>query len=118
MAGCAAMWPCPMPSGDDLGAEANGEALGHEGILTVEAMCPDLYCSVVLLDTGLAGAEDQFNTSEQVPSLVRIGVRMDEGGAISAGGLLIQALPSRDTQLSSSRRQPGRPAAAGDAAGG
>lgn len=87
-------------SGDDLGAEAVGEALGHEGVLTVvkDMRMNDLYRSVVPLDTGQLGPEleNYLNTSEQVPSLVRIGVRMDEGGAIeAAGGLLIQALPGR-----------------------
>ncbi|OQA47353.1 MAG: 33 kDa chaperonin [Chloroflexi bacterium ADurb.Bin325] len=87
-------------SGDDLGAEAVGEAFGGEGVLTVvkDLRLKDLYRSVVALDTGQLAPELEhyLNASEQIPSLVRIGVRMDEAGAVAAsGGLLIQALPGR-----------------------
>ncbi len=88
------------PSDGDLGQDGVAHALGHEGLLTVvkDMRMNDLYRSVVALDTGRIDEELEhyFNASEQVPSLVRIGARMGEDGDIvTAGGLLIQALPGR-----------------------
>jgi molecular chaperone Hsp33 len=75
-------------------------AIGHEGILTVvkDLRIKDLYRSVVPLATGEIDREleSYLNRSEQIPSLVEIGVHTDETGELAAvGGLLIQALPGR-----------------------
>lgn len=76
---------------------AVSEAVGH-GMLTVvkDLRLKDLYRSVVALGSGELDRElaYYFNTSEQIPSLVQIGVRMAEDGEVAvAGGLLIQTMP-------------------------
>jgi len=56
----------------------------------------DLYRSAISLEYGELDKdlEAYLNQSEQIPSLVEIGVVMDDDRSIaSAGGLLIQALP-------------------------
>ncbi len=72
-------------------------AIGGTGQLTVvkDLRIKSLYSSVVELESGELDKEltHYFNTSEQVPSLVRIGVRMDGGDVVAAGGLLIQTMP-------------------------
>lgn len=89
---------------EGVGREAVADALGHTGLLTVvkDLRLKNLYRSVVALDTGQLDKEleNYLNTSEQIPSLVEIGVRMADGngadgGIESAAGLLIQALPGR-----------------------
>lgn len=85
-------------SGESLGREAVSEALGREGILTVvkDLRLKNLYRSAISLEYGELDKdlEVYFNQSEQIPSLVEIGVVMNDDGSIaSAGGLLIQALP-------------------------
>jgi len=85
-------------SGESLGREAVSEALGREGILTVvkDLRLKDLYRSAISLEYGELDKdlEAYLNQSEQIPSLVEIGVVMDGDRSIaSAGGLLIQALP-------------------------
>jgi len=85
-------------SGESLGREAVSEALGREGILTVvkDLRLKDLYRSAINLEYGELDKdlEAYLNQSEQIPSLVEIGVVMNDDRSIaSAGGLLIQALP-------------------------
>lgn len=85
-------------AGESLGREAVSEALGRNGILTVvkDLRLKDLYRSAIGLEYGELDKdlEAYLNQSEQIPSLVEIGVIMDDERSIaSAGGLLIQALP-------------------------
>ena len=85
-------------SSESLGREAVSEALGREGILTVvkDLRLKDLYRSAINLEYGELDKdlEAYLNQSEQIPSLVEIGVVMNDDRSIgSAGGLLIQALP-------------------------
>jgi molecular chaperone Hsp33 len=86
-------------SGDSLSRQAVGEALGRSGVLTVvkDLRLKDLYRSATALEYGELDKELEtyLNQSEQIPSLVEIGVDMDEadGSIRRSGGLLIQALP-------------------------
>jgi molecular chaperone Hsp33 len=86
-------------SGESLGREAVGEALGKSGVLTVvkDLRLKDLYRSATALEYGELDKEIEhyLNQSEQIPSRVEIGVVMDEEARSIAvsGGLLIQALP-------------------------
>jgi molecular chaperone Hsp33 len=86
-------------SGESLGREAVGEALGKTGILTVvkDLRVRDLYRSATALEVGELDKEIEhyLNQSEQVPSRVEIGVVMDETerSIRVSGGLLVQALP-------------------------
>jgi molecular chaperone Hsp33 len=73
-------------------------AIGSSGLLTVvkDLRLKDLYRSVVALGSGELDRElaHYLNTSEQVPSLVQIGVGMADDGALAvAGGLLFQTMP-------------------------
>ena len=85
-------------SGGLLDRAAVGDALGRKGILTVvkDLRLRDLYRSAVSLQYGELDKELEtyLNQSEQIPSLVEIGVVMNEDRELaSSGGLLIQALP-------------------------
>ncbi|MCL4868321.1 MAG: Hsp33 family molecular chaperone HslO [Anaerolineae bacterium] len=80
------------------GAFAVSEALGSEGFLTVvkDLRLRDLYQSIVPLPVGDIEGDLTYylNQSEQLPSLVAMGVQLDEMGQVAAaGGLLIQSLP-------------------------
>ena len=72
-------------------------AIGSRGQLTVvkDLRVQNLYRSVVALENGELDRElaHYLNTSEQVPSLVRMGVQMEGGSVTAAGGLLLQTLP-------------------------
>lgn len=72
-------------------------AIGSQGQLTVvkDLRVQNLYRSVVALENGELDREltHYLNTSEQVPSLVHMGVQMDVGSVAAAGGLLLQTLP-------------------------
>ena len=86
-------------SGESLSREAVGEAIGRSGVLTVvkDLRVRDLYRSATALEYGELDKELQhyLNQSEQVPSLVQIGVVVDEESRTVkvCGGLLAQALP-------------------------
>lgn len=85
-------------SGEDLTRAAVGDALGRHGVLTVvkDMRVRDLYRSVIPIEYGELDKELEayLNQSEQVPSLVEIGVVMNADREIAAaGGWLIQALP-------------------------
>ncbi len=87
-----------------LGVEDTAAALGHNGRLVVvrDLRLKELAESVVPLSTGIIADEltRYLNQSEQVPSIVQLGVRLDEEGKVShAGGLLLQALPPYDTDV-------------------
>ena len=82
---------------DDRGKFAVGTAVGG-GLLQVtksyEVGQP--YVGVVPLQTGEI-AEDlayYLANSEQIPSIVALGVLADPNGIVAAGGILVQALPS------------------------
>lgn len=88
-------WPLPIGPWDVA------EALGRNGILTVvkDLRLRDLYQGTIALETGELEKEitAYLNRSEQAPSLVDIGVHLDDDGRlVQAGGLLIQMLPGQD----------------------
>ncbi len=86
------------PSPESLDRASVAASLGRQGLLTVvkDLRVRDLYRSVVALEgADLAREiENYLNRSEQIPSLVEIGVAMDENREVlAAGGILIQSLP-------------------------
>lgn len=86
--------PWPLPIGPDDVAQA----IGSEGVLTVvkDLRLKHLYESVMVLQSGHLDREltHYLNQSEQVPSVVEIGVHLDGLGRLAkAGGLLFQRLP-------------------------
>ena len=88
-------WPLPITSGDV------GDAVGRQGLLTVvkDVRLKELAKSVVPLQTGDLDTDLVYYLmmSEQVPSLVEIGVHLDEQGEILvAGGVLLQSMPGRE----------------------
>jgi molecular chaperone Hsp33 len=88
-------WPWP------LGPAALAEALGRQGLLTVvkDLGLRDLYQGAVALQDGdiEASLRYYFDKSEQAPTLVQLGVALDDDGAlVAAGGLLFQPLPGTD----------------------
>ncbi|MGE5602459.1 MAG: Hsp33 family molecular chaperone HslO [Nitrososphaerales archaeon] len=85
-------------AGKSLNREAVGDALGRTGVLTVvkDLRLKDLYRSAIPIEYGELDKEleNYLNQSEQIPSLVEIGVVMNEDQDIEvSGGWLIQALP-------------------------
>ena len=88
-------WPGPVEEGD------LAKALGEQGLLTVvkDLGVKDLYEGVVPIQTGQLDTDLVYYliNSEQVPSLVEIGVHLDAQGNVAvAGGVLVQALPGQD----------------------
>jgi molecular chaperone Hsp33 len=86
------------PAGNSLSREAVSDALGRTGVLTVvkDLRLKDLYRSTIPIEYGELDKEleSYLNLSEQIPSLVEIGVVMNEDQDIKvSGGWLIQALP-------------------------
>lgn len=91
-------WPLPIGPWDVA------EALGRNGILTVvkDLRLKDLYQGTIALETGDLEKEiaSYLNRSEQVPSLVDIGVHLDDAGElVAAGGWLVQMLPGQDSAI-------------------
>lgn len=83
---------------NDSGKLAVGKIVGTNGYLTVsrESKDHDPFTSSVQLQTGEIGDDFAyyFALSEQVPSVVSLGVLVDPDGNVSAaGGLLIQLMP-------------------------
>lgn len=73
-------------------------ALFGQGYLAITfdlATTGERYQGIVPLDgaTLAAAAESYFVQSEQIPTLVRVGLRRDADGELVAGGLLLQHLP-------------------------
>ena len=73
-------------------------ALFGQGYLAITfdlAATGERYQGIVPLDgaTLAEAAESYFVQSEQIPSLVRVGIRKDEDGHTVAGGLFLQHLP-------------------------
>lgn len=84
-----------------LGEMTTAEALGAAGLLTVtkDLKLKELYEGIVHLETSEIDQDITFflNQSEQIPSLVDIGVVVnDEGEIVHSGGLLLQSLPPYD----------------------
>lgn len=87
-------WPLPIEAADVA------EALGDAGLLRVvkDVGLPELAESVVPIQTGNLDSDLVYylTMSEQVPSLVEIGVKLDPaGGLLVAGGLLLQLMPGQ-----------------------
>lgn len=81
-----------------LGKNPSLYALFNQGYLAVtfdQAMTKERYQGIVPLDGAslAAAAESYFLQSEQIPSLVRLGVRRDDAGKLIAGGIFLQHLP-------------------------
>lgn len=81
-----------------LGEDPSLYQLFNQGYLAVtfdQALTKERYQGIVPLEGGSIGAaaESYFLQSEQIPSLVRIGVRRDRGGNLVAGGIFLQHLP-------------------------
>ena len=82
---------------DDLGPNPTLSALFGDGYLAVTfdlATSGQRYQGIVPLegDTLTAACESYFVQSEQIPTLIRLGVQSDASGCV-AGGMLIQHLP-------------------------
>jgi molecular chaperone Hsp33 len=89
-----------LPSPVDIGREEVAQALGGQGLLTVvkDLGLRDLAQGTIPLETGELDKEltHYLERSEQIPSLVEIGVHLGQNGEIAvAGGLLIQPLPGQ-----------------------
>ncbi|QIG79114.1 Hsp33 family molecular chaperone HslO [Stakelama tenebrarum] len=81
-----------------LGANPSLFAMFNQGYLAVtfdQATTGERYQGIVPLDgESLAHAAEQyFFQSEQIPSLIRLGVERDDAGKLIAGGLFLQYLP-------------------------
>lgn len=79
-------------------APAVAQAIGRQGRITVvkDLKLRSLYESTVPLQTGYLDADLTYylHQSEQTPSVVEIGVQVEEDGTVTAaGGMLIQTLP-------------------------
>lgn len=73
-------------------------ALFGQGYLTItfdQALTGERYQGIVPLDgqTLAEAAQNYFLQSEQLPTLVRVGMSKDEGGRCIVGGLFLQHLP-------------------------
>lgn len=82
---------------DELGPSLTLHALFGDGYLAITFDLPatnQRYQGIVPLEgeTLAAACESYFVQSEQIPTLIRLGVRSDASGCV-AGGLLIQHLP-------------------------
>ncbi|MCA9933792.1 MAG: Hsp33 family molecular chaperone HslO [Ardenticatenaceae bacterium] len=91
-----------FPAGMD--GQDTAVAIGSKGQFVVvrDLRLKELAESVTSLQTGDIAQEltAYLNQSEQIPSLVQIGVYLDESGAVSlASALLIQALPPYETAV-------------------
>lgn len=91
------------PSPDRLDAAAVADAIGS-GLLTVakDLRVKDLYHGTIAL-TGDGPEQDlarYLAQSEQVPSLLRLAVEMDDAGAIiAAGGLHVEVMPGHEAGI-------------------
>ena len=74
-----------------------GALVGHKGRMTVvkDLGLREPYVGQVNLVSGELGEDfaQYFTASEQTPSLVALGARVNGGAPLSTGGILIQALP-------------------------
>lgn len=82
----------------ELGENPSLYALFNQGYLAVtfdQAVTGERYQGIVPLDGGslAEAAENYFDQSEQIPTLVRLGISHDAQGKCIAGGLFLQHLP-------------------------
>lgn len=82
----------------ELGESPSLYALFNQGYLAItfdQAATGERYQGIVPLDGGsiAEAAENYFDQSEQIPSLVRLGIGHDAAGKCVAGGLFLQHLP-------------------------
>lgn len=82
----------------ELGENPSLYALFNQGYLAVtfdQAVTGERYQGIVPLDGGslAEAAENYFDQSEQIPTLVRLGIGRDAQGKCIAGGLFLQHLP-------------------------
>ncbi|HEY0621573.1 Hsp33 family molecular chaperone HslO [Sphingomonas sp.] len=82
----------------ELGDNPSLYALFNQGYLAVtfdQAATGERYQGIVPLDGGslAEAAENYFDQSEQIPTLVRLGIGHDAQGKCIAGGLFLQHLP-------------------------
>lgn len=82
----------------ELGENPSLYALFNQGYLAVtfdQAATGERYQGIVPLDGGslAEAAENYFDQSEQIPTLVRLGIGRDAQGKCVAGGLFLQHLP-------------------------
>ncbi|MDF7775075.1 Hsp33 family molecular chaperone HslO [Sphingomonas sp. AOB5] len=68
---------------------------GYLAVTFDQAATNERYQGIVPLDgdSMAAAAESYFMQSEQIPSLIRLGMRRDASGKLVAGGLFLQHLP-------------------------
>jgi len=82
----------------ELGENPSLYALFNQGYLAItfdQAVTGERYQGIVPLDGGslAEAAENYFDQSEQIPTLVRLGIGHDAQGKCIAGGLFLQHLP-------------------------
>jgi molecular chaperone Hsp33 len=88
-------WPLPISAADVA------DALGRKGLLTVfrDLRLKEIYEGVVPIQTGEVDTDLVYylTKSEQIPSLVEIGVKLDDQGElVIAGGVLVQLMPGQE----------------------
>jgi molecular chaperone Hsp33 len=91
-----------IPAASAIQPDVVAETIGRRGTLTVvkDLRLKNLYESTVPIQTGYLDADLTYylNQSEQTPSVVEIGVKVDANGQVeAAGGLLLQTLPGEET---------------------
>lgn len=84
---------------DEVGRHAGLKTIFNEGYLAItldQTATDDRYQGIVPLDgdTLTHAVEAYFDTSEQIPTLLRIGIDRGADGRWRAGGLLVQHLPT------------------------
>ncbi len=87
-----------VPQERQWGAFSVPQALGRDGLLTVvkDLRLRELYQGIVPLQAGDIETDLAYylNQSEQIPSVLAMGVQLDEEEQVAAaGGILIQAIP-------------------------
>jgi len=83
---------------DEVGPQATLETIFGKGYLAItldQTVTDDRYQGIVPLegDRLVHVVEEYFATSEQIPTLLRVGIERDADGRWRAGGLLVQHLP-------------------------
>jgi molecular chaperone Hsp33 len=83
---------------DEIGPQASLETIFGQGYLAItldQTVTDDRYQGIVPLegDRLIHVVEQYFSTSEQIPTLLRVGISRNGAGHWRAGGLLVQHLP-------------------------
>lgn len=100
----AYIWPPDVWSPLPIGTEEVQAAIGDQGFLSVvkDLGLKDLAEGVVPLQSGLLDVDLTYYLmmSEQAPSLVEIGVKLNQQGVLQvAGGVLLQTLPDHAANI-------------------